>query len=51
MSGSGACVFAGFPDEAGARRAMAACPPDMRGFVARGLDVHPLHGLADFAED
>ncbi len=51
MSGSGACVFAGFPDEAGARRAMAACPPGMRGFVARGLDVHPLHGLADFAED
>lgn len=51
MSGSGACVFAGFPDEAGARRAMAACPPDMRGFVARGLDVHPLHGLADFTED
>ncbi|MBX3650396.1 MAG: 4-(cytidine 5'-diphospho)-2-C-methyl-D-erythritol kinase [Burkholderiales bacterium] len=51
MSGSGACVFAGFPDEAGARRAMAACPPGMRGFVARGLDVHPLHGLADFTED
>lgn len=51
MSGSGACVFAGFPDEAGARRAMAACPPGMCGFVARGLDVHPLHGLADFAED
>jgi 4-diphosphocytidyl-2-C-methyl-D-erythritol kinase len=51
MSGSGACVFAGFPDEAGARRAMAACPPGMRGFVARGLDVHPLHGLADHTED
>ncbi|MBX3666505.1 MAG: 4-(cytidine 5'-diphospho)-2-C-methyl-D-erythritol kinase [Burkholderiales bacterium] len=51
MSGSGACVFAGFPDEARARGAMAACPPGMRGFVARGLDVHPLHGLADFAED
>lgn len=46
MTGSGACVFAEFADEAAARRALAACQPEMRGFVARGLDVHPLHGLA-----
>jgi len=46
MTGSGACVFAEFADEAAARRALAACKPDMHGFVARGLDVHPLHGLA-----
>lgn len=47
MTGSGACVFAAFADETGARRALASCPSDMRGFVARGLDVHPLHGLAE----
>ncbi len=46
MTGTGACVFAEFADEAAARRALAASPPDMQGFVARGLDVHPLQGLA-----
>jgi 4-diphosphocytidyl-2-C-methyl-D-erythritol kinase len=51
MSGSGACVFAGFADELAAQRALAACPPDMKGFVARGLDVHPLHGLAELLDD
>jgi len=47
MTGSGACVFAAFDDEAAARRALASCPPDMRGFVACGLDVHPLYALAE----
>jgi 4-diphosphocytidyl-2-C-methyl-D-erythritol kinase len=42
MSGSGACVFAGFPDEAAACQVHAALPADMQGFVARGLDAHPL---------
>jgi 4-diphosphocytidyl-2-C-methyl-D-erythritol kinase len=42
MSGSGACCFAEFPDEAAARAAHAGLPADMRGFAARGLDVHPL---------
>jgi 4-diphosphocytidyl-2-C-methyl-D-erythritol kinase len=42
MSGSGACCFAEFPDEAAARAAYAMLPPDMRGFVAHGRDVHPL---------
>ncbi len=51
MTGSGACVFAAFADEAGARRALASCPAGMRGFVARGLDVHPLHGLADLMDE
>lgn len=51
MTGSGACVFAEFADEAAARRTLAACPRDMRGFVARGLDVHPLHGLAEYLDD
>lgn len=47
MTGSGACVFAAFADEEAARLALAACPEGMRGFVALGLDVHPLHGLAE----
>lgn len=42
MSGSGACCFAAFADEAAARAAAAALPPTIAGFVARGLDVHPL---------
>jgi 4-diphosphocytidyl-2-C-methyl-D-erythritol kinase len=51
MSGSGACVFAAFADESGARQALQACPPDMKAFVAQGLDVHPLHGLAELLDD
>jgi 4-diphosphocytidyl-2-C-methyl-D-erythritol kinase len=47
MTGSGACVFAEFDDEDAARDVIGRLPPDMRGFVARGLDRHPLHGLAN----
>ncbi len=46
MSGSGACVFAEFPDEAKARAALAGLPEDWRGWVARGLDRHPLRDWA-----
>lgn len=42
MSGSGACCFAEFADEAEARKAAAALPAEMTGFVAQGLDRHPL---------
>lgn len=42
MSGSGACVFAEFPNEAQAQAAQAALPAGVRGFVARGLTQHPL---------
>ena len=42
MSGSGACVFAEFATESGANAAFAKLPADMRGFVARGLDRHPM---------
>ena len=47
MSGSGACVFAGFPDEQQARRVLEDLPAGMRGWVAAGLDEHPLRVLAD----
>ena len=48
MSGSGACCFVEFVDESAARAALAVLPGDMRGFVAAGLDRHPLasHSLA-----
>ena len=41
MTGSGACVFAAFPDESAARRALASCPPEharLRGAGA-GRDI------------
>jgi 4-diphosphocytidyl-2-C-methyl-D-erythritol kinase len=42
MTGSGACVFAEFRSETEARALHAQLPRAMRGFVARGLDRHPL---------
>ena len=45
MSGSGACCFVDFASEAQARAALAALPAGMRGFVARGIDRHPLAGI------
>lgn len=46
MTGSGACVFAGFATEAQARTVLRQLPEDMRGFVARGLQQHPLRDFA-----
>jgi 4-diphosphocytidyl-2-C-methyl-D-erythritol kinase len=45
MSGSGACVFAEFGSEAAARAVLDSLPQTMRGFVARGLDRHPLWSM------
>lgn len=42
MTGSGACVFAEFGSQAQARAVEARLPETMQGFVARGLDQHPL---------
>jgi 4-diphosphocytidyl-2-C-methyl-D-erythritol kinase len=42
MSGSGACCFAEFATQAQARAALSALPAEIRGFVACGLDRHPL---------
>ena len=42
MSGSGACVFAAFPDAASANAAQQGLPAGVRSFVARGLTRHPL---------
>lgn len=43
MTGSGACVFAAFDDEVTARAVLRGLPEGMQGFVARGLDRHPLY--------
>ena len=47
MTGSGACVFAEFTNEAEVQRALTQLPDSMKGFVAQGLSRHPMH---DFAE-
>lgn len=46
MTGSGACVFAEFATEAAAQAVLQQLPPTMRGFVARGLQQHPLREFA-----
>lgn len=46
MTGSGACVFASFATGDAARGVLARLPGTMTGFVAQGLERHPLHDLA-----
>ncbi|MDR2875748.1 MAG: 4-(cytidine 5'-diphospho)-2-C-methyl-D-erythritol kinase, partial [Methylobacillus sp.] len=48
MSGSGASVFLEVESEAEARRIETLKPANMVGFVAKGLDQHPLR---DYAKD
>jgi 4-diphosphocytidyl-2-C-methyl-D-erythritol kinase len=43
MTGSGACVFAEFATESQARASLGRVPAGMDGFVAQGLDRHPMH--------
>jgi 4-diphosphocytidyl-2-C-methyl-D-erythritol kinase len=43
MTGSGACVFAGFASRNLAEVVLRQLPPEMRGVVAQGLARHPLH--------
>lgn len=42
MTGSGACVFAAFESQSAALEVLGRRPPGMQGFVACGLDRHPL---------
>ncbi|TAJ77894.1 MAG: 4-(cytidine 5'-diphospho)-2-C-methyl-D-erythritol kinase [Gallionellaceae bacterium] len=46
MTGSGACVFAEFATEEEAKAVLRQMPRNMRGFVARGLQQHPLRDFA-----
>lgn len=43
MTGSGACVFAAFPDRMQAEAVFAQRPQGMQGFVADGVDIHPMY--------
>ena len=45
MTGSGACVFAGFADRATAAAVFRQMPPGMTGWLAAGLSEHPLASL------
>lgn len=45
MSGSGACCFVELRSEAAAQHAIGRIPAGMSGFIARGLDCHPLLNL------
>jgi len=47
MTGSGACIFATFAAEQDARAVLAQLPEGLTGWIARGLDEHPLLALAD----
>jgi 4-diphosphocytidyl-2-C-methyl-D-erythritol kinase len=47
MTGSGASVFAEFAAESEARALQSELPGTMRGFVARGIEQHPLHDWAN----
>jgi 4-diphosphocytidyl-2-C-methyl-D-erythritol kinase len=42
MTGSGACVFAGFDSREAAERVIGMLPSNMAGFVAQGLQRHPM---------
>jgi 4-diphosphocytidyl-2-C-methyl-D-erythritol kinase len=46
MTGSGACVFAEFPTEAAAAAVLKVLPKNMCGFIARGLQHHPMREFA-----
>ncbi|MEJ2754690.1 MAG: 4-(cytidine 5'-diphospho)-2-C-methyl-D-erythritol kinase, partial [Gammaproteobacteria bacterium] len=44
LTGTGACVFAAFPDADAARRTLALAPAAWPGFVAKGTNRSPLLG-------
>lgn len=43
LTGTGACVFAEFDSESAARQVLSQAPEWVRGFVARGVNISPLH--------
>ncbi|CNJ33671.1 4-(cytidine 5'-diphospho)-2-C-methyl-D-erythritol kinase [Yersinia aldovae] len=45
LTGTGACVFAEFDTEASARQVLSIAPEWLHGFVARGVNISPLHRM------
>ena len=43
MTGTGACIFTRFKNEAEAKQALGNLPDNWQGFVAKGMNVSPLH--------
>ncbi|ELW8253649.1 4-(cytidine 5'-diphospho)-2-C-methyl-D-erythritol kinase, partial [Yersinia enterocolitica] len=43
LTGTGACVFAEFDTESSARQVLSIAPEWLHGFVARGVNLSPLH--------
>ncbi|MGK0442318.1 MAG: 4-diphosphocytidyl-2-C-methyl-D-erythritol kinase [Pseudohongiellaceae bacterium] len=43
LTGTGACVFAAFPDQASAEAVFNELPAELTGFVARGVNQSPCH--------
>jgi len=46
MTGSGGCVFAAFASREAAQQVLDVLPATMKGFVARGLEHHPLREVS-----
>jgi 4-diphosphocytidyl-2-C-methyl-D-erythritol kinase len=49
LTGSGACLFAAFPDESAALVVLRQMPQGLTGFVARGVNRSPLHAALGIA--
>jgi 4-diphosphocytidyl-2-C-methyl-D-erythritol kinase len=49
MTGTGASVFLACDDEQAARQVLAKCPPEMPGFIAKGIQEHPLRSYPSLA--
>jgi 4-diphosphocytidyl-2-C-methyl-D-erythritol kinase len=43
LTGSGGCVFLAVPDESAGRRILEQVKPPLGGFIARGMNLHPLY--------
>ena len=43
LTGTGACIFGRFPTESKARKIWASKPSGINGFVAKGVNISPLH--------
>ncbi len=43
LTGTGACIFGRFPTESNAQKVWASKPSGIDGFVARGVNISPLH--------
>lgn len=47
MTGSGACVFVAVENEQEGQRILNQCPETMTGFIARGINTHPILALLE----